>query len=58
MLTLFPGSSAAEQAAVNRPVSGSNPFWGASRASSLFNFYEIPLVDPKSEVVVLALIET
>ena len=28
-ISRFPGSSAAEQAAVNRQVSGSNPFWGA-----------------------------
>ena len=32
---LFPGSSAAEQAAVNRPVGGSNPSWGAKLLGDL-----------------------
>ena len=34
-LAAFPGSSVVEQAAVNRPVSGSNPFWGANLLAPL-----------------------
>ena len=40
---LFPGSSAAEQAAVNRPVGGSNPSWGAKFSEAIMGI-AIPII--------------